>query len=318
MKAQNSENIMRMRVMPVVLPVVLSGIMFAAFMLFASGCLQSKPQLVEKTPEADSQREEILVKVDTDNGAKNAPEAQGDAVQKTADGADTGKNEKKDSPSLLMDEEGIPLDMHFADITGRSNPFIPPGASFGGPTSPATSSPSQPLVMPKASSAVPTLPNDPQKGQLMPIEGQTTTSAAIPPIPEWPGESPVLSAGPPEKLQSLLDLRYRGLMVSRKGKKVGVIEATMKIGEVDRIMSFVITPGKYVTEYNLKVKEMDAQHVVLVRGSQRIELPLVEQGKNYEYAESKGMQQSPYASKVGSDKMFHGEGAETGSSGTGQ
>lgn len=310
---------MRKCIIRELLPAAFICMFSAALVLCASGCRQRQSSLVEKTPENVLRQEEILVKVEPlseEDAEKGTEEKKNVGVPAPGTNVDENLNKnEKNGQSLLMDEEGIPLDMHFADISGRSNPFTPPGASFG--TSAAvTSAPNIPSYV-NASSAVPTLPRDPLKGQLMPTVGQTSMSSpAIPPLPEWQGDSPVLSVGPPEQLNSLLDLTYRGLVSSSKsGKKAGVVELKAKKGTSGQVetLSYIVTPGKYVTEFNLKVKDLDAHRLILVRGSHRIELPLIEKGEYFTPSDAKGAQQSPYATKVGSNAQWYGSGG-TGSS----
>lgn len=276
-----------------------------------AGCYQKKVELVEKTPPSQ-ERDEVLVKVEMQES--KTEKKQKDAVE---DVSAAGKqdlnaemnNEKKEGSNVLLDEEGMPLDLSFAEISGRANPFIPPGTAMGVPTISSTPSAALPTYT-NPSSAVPILAKDPIKGQLMPMQGQkTAVQPAVPPIPEWPGESPILSAGPPERLQSLLNLTYKGLMVNQKGKRVGVIELFVRddVTGSEKQLSYIVTPGRYVTEYNLKVKELTSQYIVLTRGSQRIELPLVEAPKTLPYAVDKPSQfpqQSPYAQKAGSASQW--------------
>ncbi len=298
---------------------MLAGFLFVVFLCMSvvfnlSGCLQSKPVLVDKTPEQNV-KDDVLVKVVSENEKKNSEPEQ----KQKDDGAgsvtvpQTGSAQKESK--IFMDEEGIPLDMHFADISGRTNPFIPPGASMGIAAPLSTSPASTPLyAMP--STAVPTLPKVPIKGQLMPLPNQSAaTTPTVPSIPEWPGESPVLSAGPPERLHSLLDLRYRGLITKKSGKKVGVVElkVTDDNSGSQKTLSYIVTPGKIITEYNLKVKDLNAHNIVLVRGSQRIELPLVEKGTVFIPSEATGAQQSPYATKAGSNAQWTPQSSGTGS-----
>lgn len=282
-------------------------------LVFVAGCLQKKTELVEKTPPSYG-NDEVVVKMEVveRKAKKEQKDKTEERVAMNLDGTDTNtgvKGKQNENPNLLMDEEGMPLDLSFAEISGRANPFIPPGSALGVPTSVPTSTPTPSFV--NSSSAVPILAKDPMKGQLMPIAGQEKAAEpAVPPIPEWTGESPILSAGPPERLQSMLPLIYTGLMTNTKGKKVGALQFVVvdEVAGKPKILSYIVKPGKYVTEYNLKVVDLDSHHIVLTRGNQRIELPLVETSKTLtravSYPTSVQPMQSPYASKPGSASQW--------------
>lgn len=285
-------------------------------LIVSSGCLERKVELVEKTPSPDRE-ESVVVKVEMQESKieKNKKEKaeENAAVNAGKPESDVFMDEKKaETQGVLMDEEGMPLDFSFAEISGRSNPFIPPGTAMGVPSISAGTATTSPAYA-NPSSAVPILAKDPMKGQLMPMAGQTAaTAAAVPPIPEWPGESPILSAGPAERLQSLLVISYKGLMSYPNGKRAGIITLQVRDDVKNVINSFryIVTPGKYVTEYNLKVKEITPKYIVLTRGSQRIELPLLETPRTLPYAVDTPDAgnllpgQSPYAQKAGSASQW--------------
>lgn len=171
----------------------------------------------------------------------------------------------------------ITLEPKFAEEGGRVNPFIPlTSEEAGGAVVRGISTP----TVPSSSLQVPT----PIPTQLPPLPQQKGKEVSLPEIPEWPRESPILAAGPPQKLENLLNLKVTGIVYSQDGKKrYAIIEeiASYKSSyqqqqtSFQRIKSYVVRKGDFITEYRLRVKDIKKNVVILTRGNQKIELPLL-------------------------------------------
>lgn len=192
------------------------------------------------------------------------------------------KDKTKNKDSEIHSNDNMNLNIKFAEGIGRTNPFIPvspiPQAQIGQPIVGPGNIPYQVPV-----SSV-TQPQILFPAQLPPLPDQKTPEK--PPsieVPAWPTHSPILTAGPPERLASMLKLRTTGIVEERDGRKFAVVEETVenydpRTGTRDQqVRSHVVREGSTITEYRLTVKKIDKNIVVLTRGNQRIDLYLKDQ-----------------------------------------
>lgn len=176
------------------------------------------------------------------------------------------------------------LDVKFIESKGRTNPFLPPTALPGQVVSPGqvpgtpgvyqipAPTVTQQVLIP---SQLPPLPDQKQPEKPPTIE-----------VPAWPTHSPVLTAGPPERLASMLKLRVTGILQSGKDK-FAVVEETVEnynpaTGSTGQeVRSYVVREGYVITEYELNVKNIEKNMVQLKRGNQKIDLYLKEQPRTF-------------------------------------
>lgn len=180
--------------------------------------------------------------------------------------------------------EKVNLDLKFVE-GGRTNPFLPPTALPGQVVSPwqmpgvpgiyqiPAPTVTQPQVL--IPSQLPPLPDQKQPEKPPTIE-----------VPAWPTHSPVLTAGPPEMLASMLKLRVTGILYSGKDKFAVVEETVENYNPVtgstgQEVRSYVVREGYVITEYELNVKNIEKNMVRLKRGNQKIDLYLKEQPRTF-------------------------------------
>lgn len=192
------------------------------------------------------------------------------------------RNKMKDRDKENQSNDDMNLNINFAEGVGRTNPFIPVESSMQ--TQPGQIAVSNvPYQVPVSSIS--------QSQILFPAQLPPIPDQKIPEkvpsieVPAWPTHSPILTAGPPERLASMLKLRVTGIVEERDGKKFAVVEEMVKSynpqnkGELQEVRSHIVKVGNVITEYRLSVKSIDKNLVVLTRGNQRIDLYLKEQPK---------------------------------------
>ncbi len=185
----------------------------------------------------------------------------------------------------ILPSKKMNLDVLSIESQGRTNPFLPPAALPGQVVSPgqvpgtpgAYQIPSPTVTQPQVlfPSQLPPLPDQIKPEKLPTVE-----------VPAWPTHSPVLTAGPPERLASMLKLRVTGILHSGKDK-FAVVEETVEnynpaTGSTGQeVRSYVVREGYVITEYELHIKNIEKNMVQLKRGNQKINLYLKEQPRTF-------------------------------------
>lgn len=184
------------------------------------------------------------------------------------------ENEKKDI-SLLEPK--------FVEKAGKVNPFVSPsetGISAGVPSGIAPSVSSLVQFPTKIPAQIPPLPQQ---------EEETPPSLEV---PKWPTQPAILVAGPRSSISSLFNFKLTGIVYDTSGKrKYAIIEETLQetspatTGETTatggrvKYRSYIVKEGEVIPDYQIKVKTITPNKVVLVRGNQKIDLALLETPK---------------------------------------
>lgn len=182
--------------------------------------------------------------------------------------------------------EGMILEPSYQ--VGGGNPFMGLGGA-GTTGSTAVTQSGAPMKMPTAST-VASAPNIQMFPDLPLMQDE---SIALPSVPDWNSNTPILMTGPPVNLRSLLSLRVRGVAFDHKGNKNYAIIEQPTIGKTSPLdnnpmgpgffpRTYIVSEGESFTEYNVKVKKITKNFVVLVKGNQKIVLALTEKKKGEE------------------------------------